>query len=161
MKRVILLSVLLSSLALARYYEFDLEKVSDPFAQESYGIPQDHEVDLADVKVPWGLIGEAGWVQIGYEKDERLRIISLNENLTPREPEISIWKGRIFAHHRIWESSNNQPTLKLGPMSASKPNRCHSLCLSLAAPFSFANSALKHEASNLHRFREHLTILGL
>ena len=85
MKRVILLSVLLSSLALARYYEFDLEKVSDPFAQESYGIPQDHEVDLANVKVPWGLIGEAGWVQIGYEKDERLRIIlqtrtSLQEN---------------------------------------------------------------------------------
>ena len=125
MKRVILLSVLLSSLALARYYEFDLEKVSDPFAQESYGIPQDHEVDLANVKVPWGLIGEAGWVQIGYEKDERLRIISLNENLTPREPEISIWKGHIFAHHRIWESSNNQLTLKLGPMSASKPNRYH------------------------------------
>ncbi len=106
MKRVILLSVLLSSLALARYYEFDLEKVSDPFAQESYGIPQDHEVDLANVKVPWGLIGEAGWVQIGYEKDERLRIISLNENLTPREPEISIWKGRIFEHHRIWESTD-------------------------------------------------------
>ena len=68
MKRLILLSVLLSSLALARYYEFDLEKASNPFAQESYGIPQDHEVDLADVKVPWGLVGEAGWVQIGYKK---------------------------------------------------------------------------------------------
>ena len=128
MKRLILLSVLLSSLALAlaRYYEFDLEKASNPFAQESYEIPQDHEVYLADVKVPWGLIGEAGWVQIGYEKDEGLRIISQNENLTPREPEISIWKGRIFAHHRIRESSNNQLTLKLGPMSASKPNRYHS-----------------------------------
>jgi hypothetical protein len=33
MKRLTLLSVLLSSLTLARYYEFDLEKASDPFAQ--------------------------------------------------------------------------------------------------------------------------------
>ena len=85
MKRLIILSVLLSSLALVRYYEFDFEKVSDPFAQESYGIPQDQEVYLASVKIPWGLIGEVGWVQIGYEKDEGLRIIlqtraSLQEN---------------------------------------------------------------------------------
>lgn len=126
MKRLILLPVLLSSLALARYYEFDLEKASDPLAQESYGIPQDHEVYLAGRKSSLGTHRRSRLGANRIRKRRRTIHHFTNENLTPREPEISIWKGRIFAHHRIWESSNNQLNLKLGPMSVSKPNRYHS-----------------------------------
>ena len=120
MKRLILLSVLLSSLALARYYEFDLEKASDPLAQESYGIPQDHEVYLADVKVPWGLIGEAGWVQIGYEKTKDYTSFYKREPHSKRTRDFNM-EGPYFrtsSHLGIIQQSTD--------LKASKPNRYHS-----------------------------------
>ncbi|MDB4713201.1 hypothetical protein OAF41_00425 [bacterium] len=167
MRLFLLISAILSSSALARYYEFNLTEVNDD--RDSYGIPEGHEVYLLDVDVPWGLIavyfsydpadsgmvtistqylgiaqayqfyaidsptsddrlqissnagddelsspftissgdsqfitfeseilGEAGWVQIAYDKDEGLSIISQNENPTPREPEIPFGNGRVF-----------------------------------------------------------------
>ena len=42
------------------------------------------------------IIGKEGWVQIGYDKDEGLRIISQNENPRPREPEFSTSNGHLF-----------------------------------------------------------------
>jgi hypothetical protein len=42
------------------------------------------------------IIGEEGWVQIGSDKDEGLRIILQNENPRPREPEFSISNGHLF-----------------------------------------------------------------
>lgn len=169
MRLLLFLSVLLSSSALARYYEFELNEATDPTDKEFFGIPENHEVYYLDVNVPWGLIavslsfdsadseiitiftryvgiaqgyqfyavdslkseerqqissnsgddeqsspftissggsqlitfdsdiiGEEGWVQIGYDKDEGLRIISQNENPRPREPEFSISNGHLF-----------------------------------------------------------------
>ena len=57
MRLLLFLSILLSSPALARYYEITLEKYDGSSDAEFLGVPATNEFYYLDVNVPWGLIG--------------------------------------------------------------------------------------------------------
>ncbi len=169
MRLFLFLSILLSSPALARYYEITLEKYDGSSDAEFLDVPATNEFYYLDVNVPWGLIGatltfdpadpeivtiaartwgvaqgyrfyavdsldseerqqiasnqgdhdlsepftissgstqfltfdstiegEEGWVQIGYDKDSGLSIVSQNEVTPPRAPIMTFTNGRVI-----------------------------------------------------------------
>jgi hypothetical protein len=57
MRLLLFLSILLSSPALARYYEITLEKYDGSCDAEFLGVPATNEFYYLDVNVPWELIG--------------------------------------------------------------------------------------------------------